>query len=356
MSQSASFARAVQRKSYIGRLAIIALGSNPVCAALKPNPPPRVGSLDAPYRRAKQRGAALALIFAHPREELPNEIVDRDRRRWLFRHPLTIRLTHWLNVLCMTILLMSGLQIFNARPDLYLGKASNFDAPILSMSATNADPQRGVTQVFGHCVRHDRRARPFERPGGSRPSAGFPSWITLPADQDLATGRRWHFLFAWIFVANGLIYLGYGLLSGELRLRLIPSLDQIRGFGHAVWEHLTLRFPKGEEAKRYNVIQKLTYLVVVLGLLPLQILAGLAMSPGFDAIAPWVLDLFGGRQTARTVHFILAGLLVLFVAVHVVMVIVSGVWNNLRGMISGWFVIEGRSALRLWPSRRNPHG
>ena len=295
----------------------------------------------------------MALISAHDRADQTREVVDPDRRRWVFRHPLTIRLTHWLNVVCLTVLLMSGLQIFNARPDLYFGKASNFDAPLLSMGATDATPPRGVTTILGH---------PFDTTGvlglsnvgGKASERGFPSWVTLPAEQDLATGRRWHFLFAWIFVANGLLYLGYGLVSGQLRFRLIPSLEQIRGFGGAVWEHMTLRFPQGEDAKRYNVIQKLTYLVVVLGLLPLQILAGLAMSPGFDAIAPWVLDLFGGRQTARTVHFVVAGLLVLFVLVHVVLVIVSGLWNNLRGMISGWFVIEGSSALRLGPSRRRP--
>lgn len=253
----------------------------------------------------------------------------------------------------MTILLMSGLQIFNARPDLYFGKASNFDSPLLSMGATDSMPQRGVTKLFGHSFDttgvlglSNFQGQPTER--------GFPSWSTLPSDQDLATGRRWHFLFAWIFVLNGLLYVGYGLISGQLRFRLIPSLDQIKGFGSAVWEHLRLRFPEGQEAKRYNVIQKLTYLIVIVGLLPIQILAGLAMSPGFDAIAPWILDLFGGRQSARTVHFVVAALLVLFVLVHVVLVVVSGLWNNMRGMISGWFVIEGRSALRFWPSRRMP--
>ena len=98
-------------------------------------------------------------------------------------------------------------------------------------------------------------------------------------------------------------------------------------------------FPKGEAATRYNVIQKLTYLVVVLALLPLQILAGLAMSPGFDAVAPWLLEAFGGRQSARTIHFVIASLLLLFVLVHLIMVVLSGPFNNLRGMITGWFAI-----------------
>lgn len=182
----------------------------------------------------------------------------------------------------------------------------------------------------------------LSRSGGTEVERAFPSWATLPADQDLATGRRWHFLFAWFLVINGAVYLLYGLFSGQLRRRLIPDGDQIRHFGGSVKEHLLLRFPEGTEAKRYNVIQKLTYLVVVLGLLPAMVLAGLAMSPGVDAAWPWLTELFGGRQSARSVHFIVAWLLVLFVVVHVVLVIVSGLFNNMRGMITGWFSL-GRS-------------
>ena len=158
--------------------------------------------------------------------------------------------------------------------------------------------------------------------------------------QDLATGRRWHFLFAWAFVLNGLVYLIYGIGSGQLRRRLVPDGDQIRDFGGSVREHLMLRFPEGEEARRYNVIQKLTYLIVVAVLLPIMVLAGLAMSPGIDAMVPWLADAFGGRQSARSIHFIVANLLVLFTLVHVVLVLVSGVANNLRGMLTGWFAIR----------------
>lgn len=121
---------------------------------------------------------------------------------------------------------------------------------------------------------------------------------------------------------------------------MIPSRDQIRDFAGSIREHLTLRFPEGDEAKRYNVIQKLTYLVVLGFLLPVQVLAGLAMSPAMDAAFPFLLTMFGGRQSARTVHFVVANLLVLFVVVHVVMVVLSGFWNNMRGMVTGWFVIE----------------
>jgi len=269
-------------------------------------------------------------------------VVDIIQRHWVFRHPVVIRVSHWINAVCLVVLLMSGLQIFNAHPALYWGKISTFDHPILSMSAadTDIDNPKGVTTILGH---------PFDTTGalgvsndGQDQSAerGFPSWITLPGPQNLATGRRWHFFFAWLFVINGLVYLTYGLVTGQLRFRLIPSLDQLRHFGAAVREHLTLQFPKGEEAKRYNVLQKLTYLIVIGVLLPLQVLAGLAMSPGLDSVFPGLLALFGGRQSARTIHFIVANLLVLFFIVHVAMVIVSGLTNNLRSMVTGWFVID----------------
>jgi thiosulfate reductase cytochrome b subunit len=143
-----------------------------------------------------------------------------------------------------------------------------------------------------------------------------------------------------VFVINGLIYLIWSLSSGHLRRDLAPSGGELKHVGSSISEHLRLHFPKGEEAKRYNVLQKLAYLVVVLVLLPLMLLTGLAMSPGMDAGYPILLDMFGGRQSARTIHFIAASLIVLFVLVHVVMVLISGVWNNLRSMITGRYVIK----------------
>src|SRR5579863_2092477 len=259
--------------------------------------------------------------------------------RLVFRHPLAIRVTHWINVVALTILLFSGLQIFNAHPALYLGNTSTFAHPLMEIGAAGDPPDRGYLQAFGHRF-GTTGVLGLSNVDGEPTERGFPAWITLPAEQDLATGRRWHFLFAWIFVVNGLVYLLFGLASGEALRRLIPTGADLKAIPAAIREHLTLHFPKGEAATRYNVLQKLTYLVVVLGLLPLQILAGLAMSPGMDAAAPWLLDLFGGRQSARTVHFVIATLLVLFVIVHLIMVLLTGPLNNLRGMITGWFAIR----------------
>ena len=158
--------------------------------------------------------------------------------------------------------------------------------------------------------------------------------------RDRSTGRRWHFFFAWLFVINGLVYLIYSLASGHLSKDLAPSRSELKHIGASIWEHLRLRFPQGEEAKRYNVLQKLAYLLVALVLLPLMLATGLAMSPGMDAAFPFLLDVFGGRQSARTIHFISASLIVIFVVVHLVMVLISGVWNNLRSMITGRYAIK----------------
>jgi thiosulfate reductase cytochrome b subunit len=266
-------------------------------------------------------------------------------RRVIYRHAVAVRVTHWINVLCLTLLLMSGLQIFNAHPALYWGDKSDFEHPLLAMTAADAPDGTaiGVTTILGRPVgttgflglSFSSTGRPVER--------GFPTWATIPSYQDLAAGRLWHFFFAWLFVLNGVFYLVYALASRHVWRDLLPSRRDLGHIGRSIWDHLRLRFPKGKEAERYNVLQKLTYLVVIFVLLPLIVLAGLAMSPQIDAAFPIVLDLFGGRQAARTVHFIAAWTLVAFVVVHLIMVLVSGVWNNLRSMITGRYVVKEES-------------
>jgi thiosulfate reductase cytochrome b subunit len=263
------------------------------------------------------------------------------RRISVRRHSGVVRVTHWVNVLCMAVLLMSGLQIFNAHPALYWGKASDFNNPVLAIGAvqTLGGAPRGVTDVLGHRFDTTGVLGLSAVAGGRQAARGFPSWITLPGYQDLATGRRWHFFFAWLFVANGLVYVLHGLFTGHWR-QLAPTGAQLRHIGGTIRDHLLLRFPKGEEARHYNVLQKLAYLAVIVVLVPLLILAGLTMSPGLNAAFPWLLDLFGGRQSARTLHFVAAALLLGFVIVHVAMVLLSGVWNNLRSMVTGRYAIE----------------
>ena len=257
------------------------------------------------------------------------------------RHSGTVRATHWINVVCLLVLLMSGLQIFNAHPALYFGSASDFENPALAMRAARRGEEAiGVTMIGG--VQFDTTGLfgLATAADGRNQVRGFPWEVTLPGHRDLATGRRWHFFFAWLFVINGLIYLAYSFISGHLRRDLSPDRKELRHIGSSIWEHLRFHFPKGEEAKRYNVLQKLAYLVVVLVLLPLMLLTGLAMSPAMDAGYPFLIDMFGGRQSARTVHFISATAIVIFVVVHIVMVLVSGPFNNLRSMITGRYAVK----------------
>lgn len=261
------------------------------------------------------------------------------QRHVIFRHSLLVRVTHWINVLCLTVLLMSGLQIFNAHPALYLGKQSDFQNPIFAIGAGQAgDNAAGVTTLFGHSF-DTTGVLGLSKEGGEDTPRAFPAWITLPSDQDLAIGRRWHFFFAWLFVLNGLVYLVGGFVAKHFWRDLVPSRNGLAHVGSSFVDHLRLRFPRGEEARHYNVIQQITYLVTIFILLPGIVVAGWTMSPGLDAFFHPLPDLFGGRQSARTVHFILAILIVLFVVVHVVMVILSGVFNNLRSMITGRYDI-----------------
>jgi thiosulfate reductase cytochrome b subunit len=253
------------------------------------------------------------------------------------RHAWLVRVTHWINVVCFTLLLMSGLQIFNAHPALYVGERSDFDHATMAIQAHLSERGLvGETVILGLSFDTTGVLGTSSEDGQISPRA-FPSWITIPSYQDLATGRRWHFFFAWALVLNGLIYLAWGVASRHFGRDLLPSRAELGHIGREVLEHLRLRFPRGAAAKRYNVLQQVTYLLVIFVLFPLMILTGLAMSPGIDSAVPQLLTLFGGRQTGRLIHFAAASGLVLFVILHLVMVLVSGVWNNLRSMTTGWY-------------------
>ena len=259
--------------------------------------------------------------------------------RRIYRHRLPVRVMHWINVICLTILLMSGLQIFNAHPALYWGQGSSFDKPWVSIGAVQSpNGPVGVTRVAGRSFDTDG-VLGVSSVNGERTMRGFPAWATIPGPQWLSMGRHWHFFFAWLFVINGLCYVGYALLSGHLSRNLLPTRDELRRIGSSIKDHLLLRHPTGDAAKRYNVLQNLAYLAVIFGLLPLVVVAGMAMSPWLDAVWPGWVELLGGRQSARTLHFLAAFGLLLFVLVHVAEVLISGVWNHLRSMITGWYVL-----------------
>lgn len=221
------------------------------------------------------------------------------------RHRLSTRLWHWVNALCLYVLFASGLGIFNAHPRLYWGQyGANFDQPWFA------------TSRFGH-------------------------WLTLPAHYDLAMSRHWHLTFALVFAFSLLAYMLWSLVNRHIVRDLAFHRDELRP-AH-VWQdiknHARLKFPTGAAALRYNVLQKVSYVGVLFMALPTIILTGLTMSPGMDAAWPWLVDLFGGRQSARSIHFIMAWLLVTFFVVHIVMVLLAGPLNELRSMITGWYKV-----------------
>ncbi len=258
--------------------------------------------------------------------------------RSIYRHRLPVRIMHWINVVCLFALLMSGLQIFNAHPALYWGEYSTFDKPWLALTAQRAaDGQlRGDTQVGSLHVTTTGVLGVSAHAITGRPQArGFPSWATIPAYRSLAEGRRWHFFFAWLFVINGLAYLLWSWRSRHMGRDLLPTVADWKGMGHSIVEHLKFRHPTGQAATRYNILQKLAYLAVVLALGPGVVLMGMAMSPHLDSVLSWLVDLVGGRQSARTIHFLIAMAFVGFILVHVFMVLVTGPINQVRAMITG---------------------
>jgi thiosulfate reductase cytochrome b subunit len=258
-----------------------------------------------------------------------------------YRHALVVRITHWINAMALCLLLMSGLNIFNAHPSLSWGKSSYSQrAPIFETTTAVAADGRpiGVTRIFGHRF-NTTGVLGLSRENGSQVARGFPSWITIPSFRWLGMARHWHFFLAWLLVFNGSVYLTATVLNRHLARDLVPTRMDWRSIGRSILDHLQFRHPSGAEAARYNVLQKLAYLTVIFVLLPLMILTGWAMSPRLDTLWPGWIDLFGGRQSARTLHFVVAWTLVLFVLVHVFEVLISGVWNNLRSMITGRYDI-----------------
>lgn len=263
------------------------------------------------------------------------------QERVIYRHTLWVRSWHWINAISLLILLMSGLQIFNAHPTLDWGQTTDFDHPWLSMSAVEVNGKlHGVTSFMGHSADTTGVLGVSAGVTGEPVARGFPSWATLPGLRDLGTGRHWHFLAAWFFVLNGLFFVVYTVRSRHLAKDLWPSVADLKTIPASIWEHLQLKHAEGEAAARYNVLQKLAYLIVLYGLLPLMLLTGLTMSPGMDAAFPGLPWVFGGRQSARTLHFLSASGLVLFFLIHIFEVFAAGFFNEMRSILTGYFTIK----------------
>jgi len=212
------------------------------------------------------------------------------------RHSVLVRITHWIVALSFFGLLVSGIAILLAHPRLYWGETG---------------------------------------------AVGTPSLFDLPLPFVLAHsgwGRYLHFLSAWACVLAGLIYFIAGLFTQHFRRNFLPTrgdLDWHR-ISNVISEHLHFKPSHEEEFWRYNVVQQLTYLAVVFLLFPLMIWSGLAMSPAITSVFPSLVTVFGGQQSARTIHFFVTNFLVLFLFVHIAMLCITGFRTRVRAMITGY--------------------
>ena len=250
----------------------------------------------------------------------------------IYRTKLPVRLWHWTNAITIFIMLMSGMMIFNAHPHLYWGAfGANPDHQWLSIGhrGTSGFLRLGSTEfnttgVLGYA-------------GGV--GMPFPPVLTIPSSYSLADARLWHFFFAWMLVVPGLLFALWALVTRHLTRDILPKLKELSPshLWHDIKDHARLRFPTGEAARQYNVLQKIAYCLVLFVLLPGIVLTGLAMSPYMDAAWPWLLWVFGGRQSARSIHFLCATGLAGFIFVHLAAVVAAGPINEIRSIITGWY-------------------
>jgi thiosulfate reductase cytochrome b subunit len=212
------------------------------------------------------------------------------------RHSAVVRITHWITAFCFLALVVSGVAILLAHPRLYWGETGSVETPSL------------VDLPL-----------PFVLVGQS-------GW-----------GRSLHFVSAWASVLTGFFYVLSGLLTQHFRRDLLPVTGDLawEPLSRTVLNHLQFKRPAEDEFQTYNIVQQLVYLAVIFILFPLIVATGLAMSPAITSVAPALVNVFGGYESARTVHFFLASSLVIFLAVHIAMVCITGFASRMRAMITG---------------------
>ena len=223
------------------------------------------------------------------------------------RHPALVRVTHWITTICFFALLVTGAEIVVSHPRFYWGETGNdLTSPLFKL------PIPASRELV---------------PTGYR--------YVLP-DQN-GWSRYLHFQAAWLAVLTGLLYLVSGLFTGHFWKNLLPQRGELswRTLSLSVANHVRFKPPNEAEAWSYNVLQRLTYLFVIFILFPLVIWTGLAMSPAFVSAFPAAVNVLGGQQSARTLHFFVSLSLLLFLLVHVVMIFLAGFRSRMRAMITG---------------------
>jgi thiosulfate reductase cytochrome b subunit len=219
------------------------------------------------------------------------------------RHSALVRITHWITTLCFFALLVTGVEIVISHPRFYWGETGNVLTPTL-----------------------------FKIPIPSSRALVPTGYGYVMPDQN-GWSRYLHFQAAWLLVFTGLLYAIHIFFSGHLRKNLLPGRGDLSW--RAISDQLRFKRPSPATAWSYNVLQRLTYLFVIFVLFPLVIWTGLAMSPAFVSAVPSAVNLLGGQQSARTLHFFVFVALVLFLLVHVLMVVLAGFWSRTRAMVTG---------------------
>jgi len=257
-------------------------------------------------------------------------------RPLVYRYAFLTRASHWLWALAFLILVGSGLQIFNASPNLDASDKSNSARRVLAIGS----PMQGVgtTTLFGHTFVTTGWLGWTDDGMGSRGEHAFPAFITVPGYQDLASGRRWHLFFAWIAGLCWFAWLLSTAIKGSLREMLLRPSDLPKLWPMQSY-YLKLRKTAPPHGI-YNPLQKAAYTSVLFIIAPLVVITGLALSPGIDAIANPLTAVFGGRQFARLWHFVGMVLLLAFFAIHTFQVATQGFFNQMRSMIPGWYQTE----------------
>ncbi|HZW79086.1 MAG TPA: cytochrome b/b6 domain-containing protein [Candidatus Deferrimicrobiaceae bacterium] len=223
------------------------------------------------------------------------------------RHSGLVRVTHWITTFCFFALLLSGAELVVSHPRFYWGETGNdLTQPLFKLPLPAS--RKLVPTGYGY---------------------------VLPDENGWS--RYLHFQAAWVVVFTGLLYLIWGLFTRHFRKNLLPRGTDLswREFSSTIAKHLRFRRPGEAEAWSYNVVQRIAYLLVIFILFPLVIWTGLAMSPAFVSAFPATVNVLGGQQSARTLHFFVSLALLLFLLVHVVMVWLAGFRSRMRAMITG---------------------
>jgi thiosulfate reductase cytochrome b subunit len=270
-----------------------------------------------------------------------NSMTMHTRLETIYRHPWPVRVWHWLTALAVSMLLLTGALIFNVHPRLYWGEDGHAGMPaIMSLSATDTQTKTPRFELQLGPMRWNVTGKM-----GVVDVEGSDTYVliaALPEDFQFGATRVWHFAWAWLLVASAIVYGLYLLVGGRFTNMLLPTRYDLtlHNLGSEIWQHLRLRRVRGTAMRKYNVLQKLSYLAIVFLVIPILILSGLTMSNSVTAVFPDLFVLFGGRQSARSVHFIAASVLVLFIVIHIAQVFVGGFANLLRSMVTGRYVIE----------------